>query len=294
MIIVNLKGGLGNQMFQYAAGRRLAEIHKTELKLDHSFLLKQDYAKNVTRRNYELSIFNIKATSASEKEIKNFKNLKNRLMGKFFPGYHSNRYVKEKHFQFDKSILSLSDNRYLDGHWMSEKYFQEIEPLLREEFTFCTGVIESARSLEKKINESNSVCIQVRRGDYVNNPQVAEVHQTTTISYYKEAASIISKKLKDPVFFVFSDDSDWCIKNLGDLPSVHFVEKELDNTGASNSDYLQLMKQCKHFIISNSTFAWWGAWLSDNEKKIVIAPKAWFRTKNIVTDDIYPKAWLKI
>jgi inosine/xanthosine triphosphate pyrophosphatase family protein len=177
---------------------------------------------------------------------------------------------------------------------MSEKYFKDIESLIRSEFAFCNEVIESGKELESKIRNSNSVCIQVRRGDYVNNPQIAQVHQTTTLSYYRAAITMVQKEVDNPVFFVFSDDTNWCIENFKGLPSVYFIEKELENSNATNSDYLQLMQQCKHFIISNSTFAWWGAWLSDFEQKIVIAPNKWFNNLKINFNDIYCTSWRKI
>jgi hypothetical protein len=294
MIIVNLKGGLGNQMFQYAAGRRLSEIHKTELKLDCSFLSSRDQGEHVTLRAYELSALKIKAEVASNEEVRKLKNFPNRVMSKFIPFYSHNPYVKERYFHFDHAIMTLKDNRYLDGHWMSEKYFKDIEPIIRREFAFQNQVLASAKELESRINNSNAVCIQVRRGDYVTNPNVAKVHGATSMEYYNNAIAFVQNKIKDPVFFVFSDDSNWCVENFKGLSPAFFVEKELENSTATNSDYLQLMKQCKHFVISNSTFAWWGAWLSDHRDKTVIAPREWFSLKSIRTEDIYPEAWQKI
>lgn len=294
MIIVNLKGGLGNQMFQYAAGRRLAEACGTELKLDRTFLSKGQYKANVTLRNYELSIFNVEENFATHAEVRRFKNLKNVLMNKFFPGFIGNKYVKEKFFHFDPRIMSLGNNRYLDGHWMSEKYFADIQPVIKQDFSFRNKVINDAKNLHAKIVRTNSVCLQVRRGDYIKNPEIARVHLTTSLDYFSRAIATIKDQISSPVFFVFSDDIEWCYEHLNTLDNMHFVEKELRNKGTTNSDYLQLMIACKHFIISNSTFGWWGAWLSENKTKIVIAPKKWFNISSAVTTDIYPYSWFKI
>jgi hypothetical protein len=294
MIIVNLKGGLGNQMFQYAAGRRLAEKHKTDLKLDLSFLSRKNQGKNVTLRSYELSVFNVQENIATPEDIRPLKNFTNRLRRKIFPNKATNPYVQEKFHHFDPEILMLGDNKYLDGHWMSERYFADVEPVIRKEFAFKKGILEAGKNLETLIRTSNSVCIQVRRGDYVTNPTVAKVHGSTSVNYFEKGIEHIRNNVQNPVFFVFSDDSKWCMETFSGLSPVFFIEKELESFEATNSDYLQLMTHCKHFLISNSTFAWWGAWLSINPEKIVVAPKNWFNLEGIDTNDICPPSWIKI
>jgi hypothetical protein len=293
MIIINLKGGLGNQMFQYAVGRNLAVIHGTELKLDTSFLLKRNN-EAITYRDYELSIFNIAENFASSDEIGEVKNFWNKALLKIIPSYKNNPYVKEKHFHFDPHVLKRKDNCYLDGHWISERYFEGIKSIIRNEFSFKLDVIESARDLKFKIQNSNAICIQIRRGDYVTNADVSKVHGVTSLTYFSKAIDLIKTNVENPVFFIFSDDIDWCIENFKDLKSAYFVEKILAGASVSNSDYLQLMKECKYFIISNSTFGWWGAWLGDYRNKIVIAPKAWLNVDSIITKDVYPSEWIKI
>lgn len=292
MIIVNLKGGLGNPMFQYTAGRRLAEVNKTELKLDVTFLENMQEKANVTLRKYELFALNIQENFATPQEVMKWKNAKNRMLNEFLPN-PSNPYVKEKHFHFDQSVLTLADNRYLEGYWMSEKYFHDIEPIIRKEFTFRKEVLSEGRCLHSEILKSDSICIQVRRGDYVTTAAVAKMHQTTSLDYFKRAISLIKTRVENPVFFIFSDDIEWCEENLDELKSKFFAEKELSQHGATTSDYLQLMISCKHFIISNSTFAWWAAWLSSFKDKIIIAPQNWFNDRKIITEDIYPAQWIK-
>ena len=281
-------------MFQYAVGRSLAEKNGSEVRLDLSFLQNQNVPANVTVRRYELSIFNIQEAFADGTQVKRLKNLVTRTVRKFLPNVAGNPYVNERYFQFDPSILHLPDNVYLEGHWMSEKYFENIQSTLRREFTFRKPVIDAAKPLENLIANSNAVCVQVRRGDYVTNPAVAKMHGTTTLDYYRNAVDLIKSKIDNPTFFVFSDDSQWCMEHLNMMAPVYFVEDELKNHPATNSDFLQLMSKCKHFIISNSTFAWWGAWLGNHEQKIVIAPRHWFNDRQIVTSDIYPKEWLKV
>lgn len=291
MIIVNLKGGLGNQMFQYAMGRALASSTNQVLKLDLGFLNNQT---NATIRDYELSILNVREEFASHQDTKKYKNLWTKILHKFFPAYRSNPYVKEKYFDFDPAIASLAGGRYVDGHWMSEKYFSSIEATIRFEFTFRKNILAEGKFLHDQILNSNSVCVQVRRGDYVNNPTVSKRHQTTSLAYFEQGISFMKAKVPNPVFFVFSDDIKWCEENFKGVGNIHFVEKELAGKGAGNSDYLQLMIACKHFVISNSTFAWWAAWLCTNPGKIVVAPMNWFNDQKIETKDIYPQGWIKI
>lgn len=294
MIIVSLRGGLGNQMFQYAMGRRLAYMNNQVMKLDLEFLNNVRDQSNVTARKYELSILNVKEDFATGHEIRKYKNVTTKVLNKIFPAYRANPFVNEKFFYFDPSIVSLTGDRYFYGHWMSEKYFIEIESVIRSEFTFRKEILDKGKTLHARILNTNSVCIQVRRGDYITNPEIAKIHQTTSLRYFEQGAALIKSKVENPVFFVFSDDSNWCEENLKGLENVHFVEKELASHGAGNSDYLQLMIACKHFVISNSTFAWWAAWLSTSLGKIVVAPMNWFNDQKIITKDIYPSKWIKI
>jgi hypothetical protein len=291
MIIVALMGGLGNQMFQYAAGRRLAYITNQEIKIDVDFFTTKQ-GKDITKRNYELSGFNIVEDFATKKEIRKFKNIITLAIRKFFPGWTANPYVKEKQFQIDPTLLSLKREVYIEGHWISEGYFHDITPIIRQDFKFKREIPHQANSIHLKIRACNSICIQVRRGDYITNKKVANVHQTTSLDFFKRAIEIIKSKVPYPVFFIFSDDPEWCEENFRELENVCFVEREFP-TG-STTNYLQLMASCKHFIISNSTFAWWGAWLSDWTEKIVIAPKKWVNDDQVVTDDVYPTSWIKI
>jgi len=292
MVIIGLKGGLGNQMFQYAAGRRLAHTTNQELKLDVDFFERKNNYGKVTVRKYELSAFNIIENFASKSEKKKLRNTLTRGISKIFPSWSSNPFIQEKNFHFDASVMDMVGEHYLEGHWMSEKYFLDIIHIIHQEFKFKEEILFHGRDLLSRIRNSNSVCIQIRRGDYITNAQIAKLHQTTSLSYFQQGAELINRKVESPVFFIFSDDPDWCKLNLKTIKNANFVENELTN--ATTQDYLQLMISCKHFIISNSTFAWWAAWLSLSPDKIVIAPTKWFNDERILTSDIYPASWITI
>ncbi|MCK4744844.1 alpha-1,2-fucosyltransferase, partial [Candidatus Parcubacteria bacterium] len=196
--------------------------------------------------------------------------------------------TKEQHSHFDSKILKLIGNIYLDGYWQSEKYFKNIENSIRKEFTLKNDLQLKAKKLLRKIKNTESISIHIRRNDYISHKPANQYHGVCHLSYYKKAINVIIKKIDDPHFFVFSDDIDWCKKNLKIKFPTIFVE--------GNKDYedLILMSKCKHNIIANSTFSWWGAWLNNNPNKIVIAPKKWFRKKSINTKDLIPKTWIKI
>lgn len=266
MIITRLIGGIGNQMFEYAAGRAVAERTGQELKLDISAY------KYDAKRQYSLSCFNT---------IENFLDVKN---------YFRAKQYNEQHFHFDPDLLKTSGNIYMNGYWQSEKYFKDIEDIIRKDFTFKEFVKPKNDSVKSEIqmHHNNSISIHVRRGDYVSNPQTNEYHGVLPIKYYEKAASIITDKIKDPYFFIFSDDINWCKSNFKlDYPT-RFVE------GNRDWEDMQLMVYCKNHIIANSAFSWWGAWLSPFKEKIVISPKDWFAGADLDIKDLIPERWIRL
>lgn len=286
-------GGLGNQMFQYALGKHLAVKNNVELKLDLTFLLDRTLTPNFTFRNYELDIFNINAPFAIAHEIANFTSpyYKNRLKRKIF-GYQS---VNEHQFNFDKVIFNASRNTYLVGYWQSEKYFKPIEATIRKDFFFNPPLDNDTDLLLKQMEDKNAVCINVRRGDYVSNPDTNKFLGVQGLDYFSEAIAILVKKISNPHFYIFSDDIDWCKENFKELEYPNTIV-EHDYAGKRFENYLYLMSKCKHFIIPNSTFAWWAAWLCSNPNKIVIAPEKWFADTemNKQTIDLIPERWIRI
>lgn len=292
MIIVKLIGGLGNQMFQYAAGRSLAHNYKTELKLDI-----RDF-KNYTLRNYDLNNFDIIENFATSSDLSRILFPSDIIAVKVFKHVIRSvsrvqpiEYIKEKEYNFQQNFLKLQDNIYLDGYWQSEKYFLDIANIIKKEFSFVNPLTSTSQDLAGQIQNCDAVSLHVRRGDYVSDPKTNSMHGVCGIEYYCNAVDMISKNVENPYFFVFSDDPDWACHNIKPNAPTVYVRHE-DNS----KDYedIYLMSMCKHNIIANSSFSWWGAWLNENPDKIVIAPKKWFNSKDMDTRDLLPDKWYKL
>jgi hypothetical protein len=296
MIIVRLSGGLGNQMFQYAAAKRLAAMHGAILKLDTTRLLKT--APVDTPREYALGCFNISAAFASVVEGVLCDKLGNRHSSPLFQilvgfGLHRTetglRYVRQQGTAFDRSILDLPDNVCLEGFWQSEKYFPGIRDILHKEFTLRNALEGEDLKLAERIQACNAVSLHVRRGDYLSNPHAARHHGTCGGDYYGRAVRYIGEKVPSPHLFIFSDDPAWTRANLKyDLPTT-FVSS-IDQTDDGRD--LTLMSMCRHHIIANSSFSWWGAWLGEYPGKTVIAPLRWFADPARDASDIIPEGWI--
>lgn len=288
MIILKICGGLGNQMFQYAMGKSLSIDKNCDLKLD---ITTYDKLKN---RPFELSIFDIENQIANETTLAKFsykKNLFTRIQKKIdkLKSPYKRVVIKEQNFNFDRNILDLDVEKgiYLEGYWQSEKYFFHNSETIRKIFTFKPELsIENKKNIELICN-TNSISLHVRRGDYLNNKRLF----TCSLDYYQKAIEYISKKVSNPTFFLFSDDPDWVKHNLKISYDHHFI---INNNNNNDFEDMRLMSLCKHNIIANSSFSWWGAWLNNNHDKIVIAPKNWFKDNNINTDDLIPENWIKL
>lgn len=291
MIITKIIGGLGNQMFQYAAARRLAYIHKTDLKLDISSY--QSYRL----RDFQLKNFKIKAMVATNEEIKSFIQVPSNIVDKalflLFPFFQkkSKNHYEETFYHFDPNVLRLPDNTYLSGYFHSEKYFIDIINIIRKELVLKIRLGKKNLNILKKIRSTNSTSIHVRRGDFATNPSTRSLHGLYELDYLKRAVSIIKNKVYLPHFYVFSDDIRWAIKNLKIGYPIVYVS---NSSGRGECKDLQLMSSCKHNIIVNSTFGWWGAWLNKNENKMVITPKKWYNNDPVDTYDLIPESWTKI
>jgi len=283
MIAVKLMGGLGNQMFQYAIGRRLALHKNAELYLDLSFL---NLRENVdyTLRKYELSRFKI---SAITKDVF----FKDDFISKAIHKLKRIKYLVERNELFDPTILSEKRNVYLSGFWQSEKYFADIRQTLLEDFALQSSLSKDNMLLSQQIASVNSVSIHIRRGDYISNKNALSKHGVLGLDYYKNALNLIRSRVPNPVFYIFSDDINWIKQNLH-IEESHYI---IEHNKAEDS-YLDmiLMSTCKHNIIANSSFSWWGAWLNDYSEKMVIGPKNWFSDSTIDTSDIIPESWIKM
>lgn len=292
MIIVRLKGGLGNQMFQYAFGRRIALESNSVLKFDINYF-KDDV---IFQREYSLSCFKLSINIATEKDLKKSKMLtgKNyiskfiRLANKIKPYY--SRYViyELKPHKYDSRIFQKKyKDVYFVGYWQNEKYFKDIEDIIRKEFMLKETMKNRNLNLASNIQDTNSVAIHLRKYDDIPEDDM----NTLSLNYYHKAVKYLSNKFKNLHFFVFSDNLEWAKKNLKLSYPTTFVEH---NKNDKDYEDLRLMSICKHQIIANSSFSWWGAWLNKNSDKIVIAPKKWFRNDPKDTSDLIPNKWIQI
>ncbi len=289
IVITRLIGGLGNQMFQYAVARAVALRHDAVLKLDISGFA--DYPL----RRYELDHFPIIAKIATDTDLSHFgirpikqydlqHRLRRWITGKDWPVY------REPHFNYDPLVMQLSSPIYLDGYWQSEKYFNEFAQILRKEFTPLSPLESENLDTAKLIASVNSVSLHIRRGDYVSNSHANQFHGICTLDYYHAAIKHIAGLVSSPHFFVFSDEIDWAQANLHcDFPMT-FINANPPERGFRD---MQLMSHCRHHIVANSSFSWWGAWLNPSQENIVVAPKSWFNS-DLNTCDLLPDAWTRL
>ncbi len=290
MIIVRLIGGLGNQMFQYALGRHLA------IKQDCDLLIDKNAFEKYKLHHYALGAYSITEKFISNKEVENFLATQNPLhksiiYKKLFKQPRiSKKHILEKQFRYDNEILQIQGPVYLDGYWQSELYFRDIRNTLLKDFTVKTGQEGKDKAIAEEISSSNSVSIHIRRGDYVSNTKTNEKHGTCSLSYYQNAISYLKERFDKLHFFIFSDDCQWAEENLKlDGPTTI-----IDHNGPlTNYEDLRLMSQCKHNIIANSSFSWWGGWLNQNANKTIIAPQKWFNDDTDVKD-LIPESWILI
>jgi hypothetical protein len=297
LVITRLIGGLGNQMFQYATGRALALRGGAALKLDVTGLAA---AGAHTKRHYELDPFSIYGGAASDADLARFgrsgkprsprleRVLRLLRIGRpdgAWPTY------REPHFHFDPAVRELRAPVYLDGYWQSERYFSDIAGVLRQEFTAKAPLDRENAALAEAIDSVNAVSLHVRRGDYVADPTTNRFHGICPPDYYQRAVDYITTRAGAAHLFVFSDDRQWSRANLRFAAPTTFV-------GANSPDYgyrdMQLMARCRHHIVANSSFSWWGAWLGSSPEKIVVAPKQWFRASDNDTRDLIPQPWVRL
>ncbi len=288
MIIVKLKGGLGNQMFQYAMGRKLSILKKTELKLDIG-ASPEVFQKNAARE-YSLGHFNIKATFAIEKEVKKLK-YPFGIFSKFSRAYQF-WILKRQKIGFDSKYLEIKQDAYVDGYWHNEKYFIDIKDIILEDFSLKDPLSSAGVTIASEIQKSSetSVSLHVRRGDFASDPGTLKYHGLMTTEYYGGAIQIMKNKVGNIKIFVFSDDIEWVKKNIPfSDPHVYVT-----NPAIPFHEEVYLMSLCKNNIIANSSFSWWGAWLNKNPNKIVIAPEKWLAKTGSDYYKEIPPTWTKI
>jgi hypothetical protein len=284
-------GGLGNQMFQYALGLSISEYRNDKFQIDTSILLnRKNLNPNSVIRDFDLAeVFNIEISNKyiGVQDINVNKYYTN--FNKFLP-LNIRKYYTEKHFHFNNEVYNLkSKDLILEGYWQSYKYFQNNQNEIKRVFTFKNPLMPNSVNLMNIILNTDSVCINVRRGDFINDP----ILELQSIDFYINSINYLRSIIKTELtFFVFSDDMEWCKNNFNFLCNSYTVDHT--HKGLRFSNYLLLMSSCKHFIIPNSTFGWWAAYMSSNKNKKIIAPKNWFKNNKINTLDLIPNSWIKI
>ena len=296
MVVVTLRGGLGNQLFQYATGRAVALRTGSELRLDLSDIGNQ-WGPDITERPLHLNAFDL---SADYFKIAGGGHLRTAIYDKLgsilwfvskdaavkFVGI----YKDDDTCVFDHRVLELPGNIHLDGYWQSEKYFQPYADVLRDEISVQNPPVGKNRDWYEQIESANSLSIHVRRGDYVNLDRVLPPE------YYHRALQHITKTTVISDVFVFSDDMQWVREHRHELipNNPEFDLNYVDcNDGSTAHEDLRLMRACDHHIVANSTFSWWGAWLNEADSKRVIAPDYWIQD-DATNLDIVPERWEKV
>lgn len=282
MATVVIKGGMGNQMFQYAFGKSLSKKNNIKIIYDTNY-----YLKNKTRK---LELLNL---NINEKEIENKKIFNNENINNFIKKITLRKIIKEENnLNFKK--IEYEKNTIYDGYWQSEKYFKEIRNEIIKKFSLNKN---NQKILNEKINcykiqKNQTISIHIRRGDYLSNNSALEIHGLMQLGYYYESINKIInlKNYKDPNIIVFSDDIIWCKENIKLKYKTVFIEPSHQNSSID----LHLMSKCRDNIIANSTYSWWGAWLNESNHKVIVAPKKWFNSSIIINNDIYPKDWLTV
>lgn len=288
MITTRLKGGLGNQMFQYATGLEISAKYNEPLKIDATGYDNERHVKSDTPRKYRLFAFTITGELATLEEALKARNpygIFSRLFRVFIQKILRKYYIDYEPGYFTKKHL------YVEGFFQSEKNFPNVWDRIRKEFTLKKE-LESAPFLEakSKIDNVRSVSVHIRRGDYANHKETNSYFGTCDKGYYVQAIELMKSKVEHPIFYFFSDDMEWVKKEFGEANDFIFIS----NPALQDYEELILMSLCAYNIIANSSFSWWGAWLSSNPNKIVIAPKKWL---NIVPDpqpNITPESWIRI
>jgi len=275
--IVKLNGGLGNQMFQYAFACALKEKTEAQILFDFSYFDEITQDENVVIRPFGLDVFNADCQKASKEDLAKI----------IYSKPNKNIITQKSAYTFDKKLFN-TDKYYYNGYFQNEEYFKGVREKLIKDFSLREPIDEKNQNILDKILQTNSVSIHVRRGDYVTLESASNFHGTCTLKYYEKAIKHIVKQIKNHHFFLFSDDIDWVIENL----KIEYPYTVVDFNQEKGWLDLNLMKHCKHNILANSSFSWWGAWLNENPKKIVIAPKKWIASKEKC--DIVPQNWKKL
>jgi len=292
MIVVRLNGGLGNQMFQFAAAFALSRRLGVECRADLS-----SFQRGI--RRYELDCFTGPPGIAGDKDIPLSSRLTRfrvpsvlaRNLGAALDRMKIFHQESSAAFIFNPKVCELSDNTYLDGYFQSEKYFSHIEREIRRIYMFRNSSDVTNEKMLDEIRATQAVSVHVRRGDYISNATTNRYHGTCSVEYYSKACRMLAERASDLRFFIFSDDSSWAEENIKPPARTVYVGH---NKSAADYEDMRLMSNCRHHVIANSSFSWWAAWLNPSPEKIVIAPKRWVADTNVPTSDVLPDKWIAL
>ena len=290
MIVVRLMGGLGNQMFQYAAARRLALASGSSLVVDLGWFA-HEARRYRTPREFELGRFGLRARWVT---------LPPRTVEAWERGEAARLGLRRRRLsvlrdegaatRVDQRVLAAPDDVLLAGYWQSERYFMEVSDVIRADFSFRGTPPAPYAELLRVARAPTSVGVHVRRGDYVDDPVANAFHGTLDARYYREAVERIAERSGDIHVLLVSDDPEWAAGHL------HF-DHQVTNVSAAGGDAvdeLRVLAACTHHVIANSSFSWWGAWLAEREGQIVVAPRRWFRDAAIDTSELLPLRWIRL
>lgn len=279
-------------MFQYAAAMSVARQRGVPVKLDVAW-----FAEHDAHHGFELKrVFACPVEIATKDEVRAILGWHaiagvHRLSSKKYPTlFRPKSLIVEPFFQFWPGSQIAPPNSYFSGYWQSEKYFTMVVDQVRNDFKFLPELSLENRNLANRIRAGNSVSLHVRRGDYLQEKKNTAIYATCSPDYYKFSIELISNRVSKPSFFIFSDDIGWAKNNLNIKYPCEYVDH---NCGRESYSDMRLMSMCKHHIIANSTFSWWGAWLNSVSEKIVVAPKKWFLNETKTTD-LFPREWIVV
>jgi hypothetical protein len=293
MIIVQLTGGLGNQLFQYAAAKSLSLYHNVPLLLDCSSFYREEIAELEVPRDFELYQFEgVKEKIITPEELASTIDLKNEksFLSKILPPHRRQIYTCP-FFHYDRNFFKSRKTVYLKGGWQSEKYFSNYKDTLFQSLQLKPDVISPVREKARQIKEKQTVGVHIRRGDYLRMQIIFEWHGVMSKDYYARGFESIHKLRGDFSVLYFTDDPEWVQKEL-----IPVMDGEIVSSTTSQNHFqdFYLLRCCHNNIIANSSFSWWAAWLNPNPDKMVIAPKNWFNKGPKDTQDLLPANWVQL
>lgn len=280
-VISGLQGGLGNQLFQFAVARAIS------LRLNARMLLDDSALKLDHKRSFELGAFKFPSTL---RIVSRPEGGRRGVLERWFDRVEI---LREKHCEFDPEIVSMRPNTslHLIGYWQTEKYFQAVANQIRSDLQFAFPPDRENQSVLEEIRAVTAVSVHFRRGDFISEAHTAAYNGTPSLDYYRRAVAMITAQHPNAHLFVFSDEPQWVKDNFQSSAPMKIVDINPPDAPAAD---LRLMAACRHHVMANSTFSWWGAWLNPSSEKMVIGPNPWYQGAKLNTVDFLPAGWLTI